>query len=92
MSAGAVGDLLILKMREENVFSVLSRDGVLGDVGRDLDLPMRKGMRPHPISYMDLAAARLEYDPRFEKSRVWAHNIAGRACVLKCFTLREPFR
>lgn len=89
-----VGDLMLNYLAAEGAVSVCSNDGLMAQVGRECDLPLWKGMNPHPLNYGRLATARLSSDPRFVAGLIRATDCDGRERLLKCFWIRghEPDR
>lgn len=87
-----VGDLMLERLAEEGADSVCSLDGVMAQVGRDLNLPLWRGMREHPLNYARLATARLARDDRFVCGVIRAHDSGGRSRSLRCFWIKgtEP--
>lgn len=65
MGTNRVGDLMLEALREDGTHSVCTYDGTMASVGRDADLPLWKGMSPHPLNYARLAASYLRRDDRF---------------------------
>lgn len=90
------GDALIAWMRKNGYgcWSACVLDGMMGDIYFDIEppLPLWKGMNPHPINRAQVVASYIARDTRFEISRFHANDTAGRARVLRLYTLKEEFR
>jgi hypothetical protein len=87
-----VGDAMVARMKGEGWFSICVMDGAMNDVAHDLDLPLWRGMNPHPLNRAQVAASYLARDSRFETKHIHAHDSLGRARVLRLFVLGEAFR
>ena len=86
MGKNRVGDAMLQALEQAGYYSVCTYDGIMATVGRELDLPLWKGMNPHPLNYARLAASYLRRDDRFVSGTI----NAGRR--LSCFWIKghEP--
>lgn len=91
MRTNRVGDEMIRQLRLAGCFSVTTLDGLMGDVGYDLDLKLHKGMGEHPMNRCKVAASWLERDDRFEKNLIKAHDSLGRSRTIRSFRLKPEF-